>query len=303
MLTIIIPFYKLTFFEETLQSLANQTDKRFKVYIGDDASAENPINLLNKFKGDFDFVYHRFETNLGGISLVKQWERCIAMLANEEWIMILGDDDYLSNTVVASWYENYSQFYKKAEVIRFATKMIFQEKNEVSEKYEHPVWESATDSYLRKFNHQTRSSLSEYVFSRKTYAKHHFYDYPLAWNSDDQAWLDFSWNKPIYTINESFIFVRLSQLNISGKSDNCSLKNISQALFYKKLIKSHFQYFNKKEQLCFLRKYENEILKTRKLTWGEWNNLFYYYLRFYNFKELKKITKRFLKTIFKGYDY
>ena len=33
MLAIVIPYFKLTFFEETLQSLANQTDQRFKVYI------------------------------------------------------------------------------------------------------------------------------------------------------------------------------------------------------------------------------------------------------------------------------
>jgi hypothetical protein len=35
MLAIVIPYYKRTFFEETLQSLANQTDKRFQVFIGD----------------------------------------------------------------------------------------------------------------------------------------------------------------------------------------------------------------------------------------------------------------------------
>jgi hypothetical protein len=30
--------------------LANQTDKRFKVYIGDDASPENPASLLEDIK-------------------------------------------------------------------------------------------------------------------------------------------------------------------------------------------------------------------------------------------------------------
>jgi len=38
MLAIVIPYYKRTFFEETLQSLANQTDKRFQVYVGDDTN-------------------------------------------------------------------------------------------------------------------------------------------------------------------------------------------------------------------------------------------------------------------------
>ena len=51
MLVIIIPFYKLTFFEATLQSLASQTDMRFKVYIGDDASPEDCRRLLQQFEG------------------------------------------------------------------------------------------------------------------------------------------------------------------------------------------------------------------------------------------------------------
>jgi hypothetical protein len=49
MLAIIIPYYKLTYFEATLQSLANQSDKRFKVYIGDDASPEDCKHLISNF--------------------------------------------------------------------------------------------------------------------------------------------------------------------------------------------------------------------------------------------------------------
>ena len=64
MLAIVIPYFKLTFFEETLLSLANQTNKRFKVYIGNDASPESPLLLLEKYKDKFDFVYHEFESNL-----------------------------------------------------------------------------------------------------------------------------------------------------------------------------------------------------------------------------------------------
>ena len=56
MLAIIIPYYKLTFFEATLQSLAYQTDKRFKVYIGDDDSPEDCTVLLQKFEGQFEVI-------------------------------------------------------------------------------------------------------------------------------------------------------------------------------------------------------------------------------------------------------
>jgi glycosyltransferase involved in cell wall biosynthesis len=299
MLAIIIPYYKLTFFNDTLKSLANQTDKRFKVYIGDDASIENPEVLINSYRDKFDFVYHRFEENLGSISLTKQWDRCIELSENEEWIMILGDDDYLEETVVSLWYENHHLFDKKTEVIRFATKMVVQKNNEISNKFEHPIWEKATDAYLRKFNHLTRSSLSEYIFSKKTFNKYHFYNYPLAWNSDDQAWLDFSDNKSIFTINESVVYVRLSSSNISGKTDNFLLKNNSQILFYKKLIKEKLHYYEHTQRLLFLRRYENDILKTRKLTSAEWIFLFVYYVKWFDYEDFKKILKRFLNTVLK----
>jgi glycosyltransferase involved in cell wall biosynthesis len=299
MLAIIIPYYKLLFFEETLQSLANQTDKRFEVFVGDDASPENPADLLGKYKGKFEFFYHRFESNLGGISLVRQWERCIALSKKEEWIMILGDDDVLGETVVASWYENHEIFNKKSNLVRFASRIIDEEVQTVSEVYMHPVWESAIDSFYRKFRDWTRSSLSEYVFSRTAYSKYGFQDYPLAWNSDDQAWLDFSDNKSIFTINESVVYVRLSSSNISGKTDNFLLKNNSQILFYKKLIKEKLHYYEHSQRLLFLRRYENDILKTRKLTSADWFCLFVYYVKWFDYEDFKKILKRFLNTVLK----
>ena len=50
MLAIVIPYYNYEFFKETLDSLANQTNKNFKVYIGDDASTNNPLELINNYK-------------------------------------------------------------------------------------------------------------------------------------------------------------------------------------------------------------------------------------------------------------
>ena len=73
MLGIVIPYYKITFFDETLDSLSKQSDKRFKVYIGDDASLEDPAFLLQKYNGQFDFFYHLFAENLGSVSVTGFW--------------------------------------------------------------------------------------------------------------------------------------------------------------------------------------------------------------------------------------
>lgn len=295
MLAIVIPYYKLFFFEETLQSLADQTDKRFKVYIGDDASPEPPIDLIEKYQGQFDFVYHRFESNLGGTSLVKQWERCIANLENEEWIMILGDDDYLETNVVASWYKNYEEFYNKSNVIRFASKSINMKMDGIiSDSFTHPLWEKATDSYYRRFKGLTRSTLSEYVFSKDSYLKYGFHNFPMAWHSDDAAWLDFSDSKPIYSINESNVFVRFSEISISGNNEDQNFKYLASEKYYKYINFKKLKFFKKNHRLELLMAYEVTIKNNRKLVLKDWFHLMKLYLINFKIVPFVKYIRRFL---------
>ena len=110
MLTIVIPYYKISFFETTLKSLSSQTNKNFKVVIGDDASPNNPLQLLEKYKDDFDFIYKRFDSNLGSMSLVNQWNRCLEINTLSQWTMILGDDDVLDPNVVQAFYDTILNF-------------------------------------------------------------------------------------------------------------------------------------------------------------------------------------------------
>lgn len=298
MIAIIIPYYKKTYFEETLQSLSNQTDKRFKVYIGDDASLEDCNDLLNKFKEQFYFEYKRFDNNLGGTSLTKQWDRCIALSSDEDWIMILGDDDFLSSTVVASFYEKQQEFIGKTNVIRYATKKVFDRKIDENQIILQPVWEVATEAFYRKFNKTTRSSLSEYIFSKESYLKYGFYNYPLAWNSDDRAWLDFSDGKPIFSINESFVYFRLSALNVSGRKDNLRPKNKSEIEFYKFIVFEKLQYYNSEQKLRLLRRYQAEIREYKCMSVKDFFTLLYFYLKYLNNDWIIKFFKKIFKKIF-----
>ena len=298
MLAIIIPFYKLTFFEATLQSLAHQSDKRFKVYIGDDASPEDCTTLLQKFEGQFDFIYHRFETNLGGSSLTQQWERCIVLSEDEEWLMILGDDDVLDDNCVASFYANEVEIKEnKSNVIRYACKVINAQGNVFLGPYFHPKLELASDFYCRKVKNLTRSSLSEYIFKKEVFNQYKFVNYPLAWHSDDKAWLDFSENKPIYTINEAIVYVRFSEINISGRQDNIAQKLTATFQFYGDILRDKKNVFTSKQVLTILMSYEVIIKKDRKLNFNEWIFLFRNY--FFNFKLIPflKFIRRFLISI------
>jgi len=264
MLAIIIPYYKLTFFKETLDSLAGQTNQNFKVYIGDDASPEDPFYMVKKYRGQFNFVYHRFEENLGGIALTLQWERCIALSNDEEWIMILGDDDVLGENVVAHFYANLPEIkQEEINVVRFATQVIDGEDKAISEKFEHPKLEKATDSFWRKFTGKTRSSLSEYIFSRVSYMKFGFKNYPLAWHSDDMALLEFAGRKLIYTINSAEFYIRISESSISGKGENRCQKKIASQLFYYSIIDKYISSFSKKQRIKLIARVERDYFDNK----------------------------------------
>ncbi|MEP6804608.1 MAG: glycosyltransferase family 2 protein [Flavobacterium sp.] len=257
MIAIVIPYYKLEFFEATLQSLKNQTDKRFKVYIGNDASPENPLLLLEKFKDAFEYSYHIFNSNLGGTSLVKQWNRCIDLTENEEWIMILGDDDVLSENVVEQFYKNQEEITKQnINVVRFSTKVINEIGEVVSDKFDHPVLEKGQDFLTRKFSKKTRSSLSEYLFKKEKVKQEKFKDLPLAWHSDDLAVLEFSMPNFIYSINDAHLLIRVSNLSITGDSSSNGLKNQATFDFVTILFTEYSTILTKLQSKAILNKLE-----------------------------------------------
>jgi hypothetical protein len=284
LLAIVIPYYKLTFFKATLESLALQTDNRFKVYIGDDASPENPSELLQRFQGKFDFVYHRFENNLGRTSLTQHWERCIGLVNKEEWLMILGDDDVLEPNVVQALYESLNQILaQEIDVVRFATAVIDENSKIISnEIYTHPEIEKSTDFLFRKLSYQTRSSLSEYVFRKSVLKKKRFKNFPLAWYADDLAVLEFSNFGNIFSINNAKIFIRLSNHSISGSRGQSKDKDISKFKFYLILISRYRKKFNS--------------IQNRKIEENLWNAFFnrikithYFFILFYYILSLSPI--------------
>lgn len=259
-LAIIIPFYKLNFFDSTLKSLSQQTDKRFKVYIGDDASTEDCTPLVQKFQGQFDFIYHRFETNLGGTSLTQQWERCIALTTNEEWLMILGDDDVLSDNVVEEFYKKYNDFSQNYKVIRYGVIKINEEGNITTNLVSNAIVEHSKELLFKN----KRSSLSEYIFKTKEIRSVGFKNFPLAWWSDVLAVLEFSNFGMLFSINDSYVKVRVSEISISGSSYFDKQKDQATFLFYNYLLSEKKKYFNSTEIDFLLERISKRYIYNRR---------------------------------------
>lgn len=296
MLAIVIPYYKKKFFRNTLYSLANQTDKRFRVYIGNDASPEDPTDIIEDYKDQIELTYKKFNENLGRKSLVGQWERCIDLINDEKWITILGDDDVYESNVVKEFYNRFSVISKwEINVVRFATYVIDEDNQVIGKLCKHPKKEMAADFLIRKFKGKTRSTLSEYFFKVDTVTQVKFKDFPMAWSSDTLAVVEFSQNKFIYTINSATISFRLSAYNITGQGDSI-YKNESWFRFYTYLLENYDKQFSSELINLLLDRMEKTQLNNKK-TPLRWVKFLALYLRFAYYSRLLALGPKIIKSI------
>ena len=301
MLAIVIPYYKHTFFEATLQSLANQTDKRFHVYIGDDSSPDVPKSLLDYYKDQISFTYCRFETNLGNISLTKQWERCLNMVKDESWITFLCDDDTYSHNFVEAFYNHLEEINQlKIDVIRYASVVINEHGQHISNTHTHPKLETSTNFLMRKLNGGTRSSLSEFIFKKDVLNNVKFKNLHLAWYSDYLAVLECSNFGNIYTINEAIMSFRLSGLNITSKKDDLTLKNVATFNFYYYLLEKNHAFFSKEQKETLYYMLEKTFLDNKKNVMF-WKQLTTLYLGNLKIKRYLNFTMKVANSVFKKY--
>jgi hypothetical protein len=240
--------------------------------------------------------YKKFEDNLGKKSLSNHWDRCIDLSNNEEWIMILGDDDSYSSNLIESFYQLNDSVKSKTNIIRFAKQNIFIDKDEIVDVQYNPEYESASDSYYRRITGQTTSTLSEYAFKREVYEKYGFYNYQMAWQTDNRAWLEFAENKPIYSINSAVVSVICSSESITGSKAYSKEKRKANLDFYKFLIIEKLKLFKKHQAIRILHKYENEIKYKNKMTFRNYLFLLPYYIMNYE----KKIFIQYLRKLFKS---
>lgn len=218
-LAIVIPFYRIKYFSKTIDSLINQTNLNFNVYIGDDCSEDRISDYFAFNEMPFDVCYTRFNQNLGRNNLGGHFSRCVDLCRDEPWVMILGDDDFLEKSCVQEFYNNLETIKKNdIDVIRFATIKINQDGNEISKKYVHDKIQNSKTSFIENLKGK-RGSLSEIIFNKAKLKEVDFSLLPLAWMLDWYALLKCSNFGNILSLNESSVYVRYGGHSISGSSD------------------------------------------------------------------------------------
>lgn len=220
-LAIVIPAYKATFLAAALDSIAAQTCQDFTLYIGDDCSPNKLEEIVEKYRDKINLVYKRFDTNLGGMDLVAQWERCIDLSHEEEWIWLFSDDDIMQKNCVEEFYKTIREN-PEAGLLHFNINRLDDATKEVASLPVFPKY-CSTKMYLdEKLKGHLISFVVEFVVRRDVFFKcGRFQNFDMAWGSDFVSWVKFSDAADgIITCDNAKILWRKSNENISPDKSN-----------------------------------------------------------------------------------
>lgn len=217
-LAIVIPAHRLRHFEESLRSIAAQTDRRFRVYIGDDASPEPLEPVVDRFRSSLDIHYTRFAENLGGHDLVAQWQRCILLTKGEPWLWLFSDDDLMESRCVAEFHRTLEQDGAPAvDLFRFQLQFVNQHTARTHRPADHPAFERPEDLLAALLTDRRRAwRAQDHIFSRRIYDQTGgFVSFPQAIYSDFATWLQFA-KQGVRTIPSARVLWRSHPTGISS---------------------------------------------------------------------------------------
>lgn len=215
-LAIIIPAYKDTYLDETLNSLLRQTNKDFSIYIGDDNSPYNLIEIISKYSKSLNITYKRFPSNIGGEDLVQQWNRCLQMMEDEEFFCLFSDDDIMEAACIEN-FRKALELNAKFDVFHFDINIIDSNGDITTQCPPYPSTLSADKFLYLLYTNRIDARMPEFIF--KTQHFHSlggFVNFDLAYRSDNATVIVNAKDKGIYTIPEAKILWRNSGINVSA---------------------------------------------------------------------------------------
>lgn len=232
-LAVIIPAYKSQYLREALDCFVNQTNKNFNLYIGDDNSPEELEQIIAPYRQNLPVTYCRFNSNIGPKKIVDQWERCIDLIQDEEWIWLFSDDDLVDTNAVDSFWKTLSVTGGGHDIYSFNTCVINKMGETISKAPEIPDFESSEQMAFNLLMGKRANCMPDHIFSKKIFKEKNGFVKTLYGQGADWAnSILFSQRKGIKIIPDALVYWRYSGENITS----LALKNKTE------MIAGHFQF-------------------------------------------------------------
>lgn len=226
-LAIVIPAYKGEFFEEAIASIAGQTCKDFTLYVGNDAGSREIDKVVEKYKGDIDIVYKRFEDNLGGKDLVAEWNRVLSLMGDEPYFMFFSDDDVMEPDCIRRFYEELEKD-PDYDVYHFNLTIINSKSEVKTCRAGLPKVMDVHQFYVdNNIYNRVDVRMPEFIFRTKKFKEvGGFVSFPLAMRTDNATVINAAKDKGIYTIEGPRVRWRSSENHICCSRNQDSKKHI-----------------------------------------------------------------------------
>lgn len=228
----ILPAYKADFLDLSISSILSQDYKNFELVIVNDASPQDIDSIVNKYD-DSRITYHINSENIGGRSLVEQWNKSLNY-AKGDYVILASDDDMYATDFLSTMaklintYPYYNVYGCRKKIINSSGNIV-----------DVDGFLGEDMSFLEFSNSLflgvLYSSIPNYIFRRSALVENTgFIDFPLAWYSDDATILRLA-REGIAFSNDLLFSFRFSDNNVSSLMDERTfkLKVIATDKFYK----------------------------------------------------------------------
>lgn len=216
--TFLLPAYKAKYFYQAIKSIVDQTYTDFELVVVNDASPEDLDSIVKRFD-DPRIKYYKNQDNIGGKSLVTQWNKCL-QYASGDYIILASDDDkyapeYLSMMAkLVDKYPDVNVFRPRIQMIDGADNILH------IEGYLAEHVSSLEYMYLLQ-RHVINGGIPYYVLKKEALLEiGGFYDFPMAWGSDDATIIALSKDKGLVSSTDVLFSFRMSGENITSKRND-----------------------------------------------------------------------------------
>ena len=218
--SVIIPSYKKRYLDESIKSVISQTYDNWELIVVNDCSPEDLHAVVKPYLSDSRVRYYVNENNFGSERLCENWNNCLKY-CNGDYIICMGDDDRLMPACLEE-YKKLIEKFPDVEVLHGQTEVI-DENGDVCELMEPRFGHETVLQliYYRWAGLGRQQFIGDFCYKKEPLMKRGgFYDFPLAWGSDDVSAVMAATESGIANTEKVCFQYRKNRFSISSDTNN-----------------------------------------------------------------------------------
>lgn len=237
LISFLLPAYKSRWMAQSIESILAQTFDDIELVIVNDCSPEDIKAIVDRYT-DPRIRYYENSENIGGKSLVQQWEKCISY-ARGEYLVLAGDDDIYHPRFAEECMELVEK-YPFVDIVRARTEQIDENGVVIGVDGSFPELISQLEYAYYYRNGSAFICIGNFLFRSSALRREGIIDFPNALGSDISTSIALAKNGMANSSEMLFSF-RQSTQNLSGSVSDPKLRLSALRQFYDWIKEYHFK--------------------------------------------------------------